>query len=89
MGRVLLDELRRYHPLDAFASVSVPSLTVHGDHDTYVSYDIARQAARGVHRSFHSVRGSDHGFDTREREDEAMDVTADWIHAHLVADALS
>lgn len=80
LGRVLFEEFRHYQPADYFAAGSVPSLVVHGDRDTAVSYETARQAA--VSRPgcvFHTVAGSDHGFDSREREDEAIDVTVDWL----------
>jgi uncharacterized protein len=32
---------------------------------------------------FHTVRGSDHGFDTVEQEDEAVAVTVSWLNQHL------
>ncbi|MGH3915287.1 MAG: hypothetical protein ACRDTC_18050 [Pseudonocardiaceae bacterium] len=53
---------------------------MHGDRDNAVSYEIARHAAAAKpNTDFHTVRGSDHGFDTREREDEAVAVTARWL----------
>lgn len=59
---------------------TVPALVVHGDQDNAVSYEIARQAAAArPNTDFHTVRGSDHGFDTQEREDEAAAVTAEWL----------
>jgi hypothetical protein len=54
-------------------------LVVHGDRDTYVSYDIARAAADRPSSAFHTVAGSDHGFDSREREDEAIEATVGWL----------
>lgn len=59
----------------------MPALVVHGDRDSAVPYDIARAAAedRGG-CEFHAVRGSDHGFDTRKREDEAIAVTVSWLN---------
>lgn len=83
LGRVLFDEFSLYEPLAAFTASSVPTLVIHGDADTYVSYDIARAAA-AAHRNaqLHTVVGSDHGFDTRDREDEAISVTVKWL-VHL------
>lgn len=84
MGRVLFDEMRLYRPVDCFIASAVPALVVHGDQDTYVSYDIARSAAAARRNcDFHTVRGSDHGFDTRDREDEAIRVTIDWLIRRL------
>lgn len=83
VGRVLLDELRRYEPESALAAMAVPTLVVHGDHDSYVSYDIARAAAESHGCPFHTVRGSDHGFDSDEHEDEAIDVTVTWLREQI------
>ena len=82
LGRVLFEEFRLYDPEHAFRSSSTPALIVHGDHDTAVSYKIAHEAAeqRG-NCAFHTVSGSDHGFDSREREDEAIRATVDWLAA--------
>ncbi len=80
MGRVLFEEMRHYHPLDYFVRSGVPALVVHGDRDSAVPYDVARSAADGRSRcDFHTVVGSDHGFDSREREDEAVEVTVSWL----------
>ena len=78
VGRVLFEEFHHYQPLDYFVASSAPALVVHGDQDSYVSYDIARAAASGRGScAFHTVAGSDHGFDSREQEDEAIEVTVD------------
>lgn len=80
LGRVMFDEFSRYQPADDFVRDSRPALVVHGDQDSYVSYDIARDAAAArTNCDFHTVAGSDHGFDSREREDEAIKVTVDWL----------
>ena len=92
-GRLLIDdefpispimwrEFSLYDPLSAYMASRVPSLVVHGDQDSYVSYDIARAAASSrSDTEFHTVRGSDHGFDSTEREDEAIRVSVDWLEA--------
>jgi uncharacterized protein len=80
IGRVLFEEFPRYDPFVRFLSSDVPALVVHGDQDTAVSYDIARDAAaRRTGTDFHTIHGSDHGFDTREREDEAIAATVAWL----------
>jgi alpha-beta hydrolase superfamily lysophospholipase len=80
LGRVLFDEFSLYEPLCAFIASSVPALIVHGDADTAVSYQIARTAVT-AHRNaqLHTIVGSDHGFDTRDRENEAIAVTVKWL----------
>lgn len=80
VGRVLFEEMRHYRPLERFIGSRVPALLVHGDRDSAVSYDIAFAAAQARYGcEFHTVAGSDHGFDTREREDEAIAVTMSWL----------
>jgi pimeloyl-ACP methyl ester carboxylesterase len=79
LGRVLFEEFRHYRLLECFEASRVPALVVHGDRDTYVSYDIARAAADRAGCAFHTVAGSDHGFDSREREDEAIEATVGWL----------
>ncbi|MGH4020973.1 MAG: alpha/beta hydrolase [Pseudonocardiaceae bacterium] len=80
VGRVLFEEFHYYEPLTYLVTSAVPALVVHGDRDNAVSYEIARQAAAAKpNTDFHTVRGSDHGFDTRQREDEAVAVTAEWL----------
>lgn len=80
LGRVLFEEFRHYRPTEHFLAAAQPALVVHGDKDSYVSYDIARRAAQArPHCQFHTVRGSDHGFDSRAYEDEAIKTTVGWL----------
>lgn len=80
VGRVLFEELNRYEPMNCLLDSEVPTLVVHGDQDSAVSYEIARDAAAAKRNAgFHTVVGSDHGFDSREREDEAIAVTTTWL----------
>lgn len=85
LGRVLFEEFRHYQPVDYFLASAVPGFVVHGDRDGAVSYDIARSSAavRG-NCEVYTVSGSDHGFDTREREDEAIAVTVEWLTANAL-----
>ena len=58
----------------------MPALVLHGDRDSRASFDIARLASAARHGcEFHPVPGADHGFDPRDRADEAIKVTADWL----------
>ncbi|RJO77669.1 alpha/beta fold hydrolase [Nocardia panacis] len=80
LGRVLFGEFACYRPLDVFLASRVSTLIVHGDRDGAVSYPIAAEAAwKRPSTLLHTVVGSDHGFDSREREDEAITVTVDWL----------
>ncbi|MFW5420983.1 alpha/beta fold hydrolase [Nocardiopsis sp. CNT-189] len=80
LSPIMWREFSLYDPLGTYTSSRIPSLVVHGDQDGYVSYDIARAAASArAHTDFHTVQGSDHGFDSTEREDEAIRVSVDWL----------
>lgn len=80
LGCILFEEMKLYDPRGAFVRSRVRTLVVHGDRDSYVSYAIARAAAteQGA-ADFHTVHGSDHGFDSAEREEEAVSVTVEWL----------
>ncbi|GAA3762454.1 alpha/beta fold hydrolase [Spinactinospora alkalitolerans] len=80
LGRVMWEEFHHYRPADAFAADGTRALVVHGDRDTYVSFDIAKAAALSrPDTAFHTIAGSDHGFDTPEFEDEAIATTTAWL----------
>ncbi|WP_246271939.1 alpha/beta hydrolase [Amycolatopsis acididurans] len=85
LGRVLFEEFQHYRPRDYFVASSVPGLVVHGDRDSAVSYEIARSSAAARRNcDFYTVSGSDHGFDTRAREDEAIEVSIDWLTSNAL-----
>lgn len=82
VSHIMWREFSLYDPLRSYSASSVPSLVIHGDRDTYVSYDIAYSTASArANTDFHTVQGSDHGFDSAEREDEAIRISADWLDA--------
>jgi alpha-beta hydrolase superfamily lysophospholipase len=85
LGWVLFEEIKRYRPDRAFVTSHTPALVIHGDRDSYVSYEIAKEAAAAQGRcDFHTVQGSDHGFDSPEREKEAVRETVDWLIRHAL-----
>ena len=85
LGRVLFCEFAHYDPFARFLDSTVPSLIVHGDSDTAVSYEVsARVAASRPNTTLHTIAGSDHGFDSREREDQAISETVDWLVDQVV-----
>lgn len=80
LGRVLFLEFTVHDPFEVFVNSQVRTLVVHGDQDTAVSYEVATDAvAKRPGTQLHTVVGSDHGFDSRAREDEAITVTVDWL----------
>lgn len=81
LGRVLFAEFEHYRPLEVFMdNAGVAALVVHGDCDSAVSYEVAAQAARARPNTvLRTIAGSDHGFDSPQREDEAITATVDWL----------
>jgi pimeloyl-ACP methyl ester carboxylesterase len=75
----MFQEMERYDPRQSFVESRVPALVIHGDRDSYVSYDIARSAGGEQGADFHTILGSDHGFDSPAREDEAIRTTVEWL----------
>jgi len=55
LGRVLFEEFRRYTPATEILASTVPTLIVHGDKDSYVSYDIAKAIAQARGCDFHRL----------------------------------
>jgi uncharacterized protein len=77
-GWVLFEELRHHDPTARFLDSTVPTLVVHGDKDSVVSYEIARDvAAQRASCRLHTVIGADHGFDNQE--DEVVDAVLSWL----------
>lgn len=87
LGRALFTEMARYRPIEAYATDSPPTMVLHGDRDSHVSFDIARRTAEAMTGwEFHAVSGAAHGFHTREHEAEAVAVTTRWLkHAAAAA----
>nr|QNO51463.1 hypothetical protein OGFGKJAA_00029 [Methanosarcinales archaeon ANME-1 ERB6] len=80
IGRVLWEEMQLYNPYRCFVESSVPAMIVHGDKDSYVPYSVSRTASQQRNRcDFFTIEGSDHGFDGREKEDRAIDITVNWL----------
>jgi alpha-beta hydrolase superfamily lysophospholipase len=80
LGAALFDEFAVRWPRDAFLATSVPALVVHGDADTHVSHDIARDTAlRRWGTDWHSIAGAEHGFVEPAAAQEVIEVTADWL----------
>ena len=81
-GRVLYEEMKRYNPYECFISSPVSSIIIHGDKDTYVPYDVSRVACqRHVNCNLFTIEGSDHGFDSKKREDTAIAITVEWLES--------
>lgn len=80
IGHVLYEEMKHYNPYRCFVESSIPSLIIHGNRDTYVPYDVSSAACHEQKNCrLYTIEGSDHGFDSREKEDKAITITIDWL----------
>lgn len=70
MGLALINELLYIKPYEKMAKLELPILTIHGDEDSMVPFDIAKEYATPNDRcSFITIKGADHGFTHPDDED--------------------
>jgi len=80
IGRVLWEEMKLYNPYHYFVKSSIPAMIVHGDKDSYVPYSVSCAASqKRLQCELFTIEGSDHGFDGKEKEDQAIDITVNWL----------
>ena len=83
LGRSLIDEMNQVSPADCLRQVHVPVLTLHGDADTLVSHDIAREnAVVNSESEFVSIVGSEHGFGDQVHRNRVIELTVAWLEKH-------
>lgn len=72
MGRELVNELLYIKPYEKMGNLSIPVLTIHGDHDSMVPFEIAKKYGMPNNQcSFVAIKGSDHGFRSIDSKDFA------------------
>lgn len=76
IGTGLLRELQVYNIEEMYSEYINPLLIIHGDCDTYVSYEIAKSFSNDSKNcSFVTISGSEHGFGRNEEEKIVFDET--------------
>ena len=82
VGKALIEEMKTFRPYDVLCSLELPTLTLHGDRDTFVSYDIARQYGYPNPRSrFVTIPGAEHGFGRPEDTRVLIETVIQWFAA--------
>ena len=80
VGKSLIEEMETIRPYEVLRSLNLPTLTLHGDRDTFVSYDIARQYGRPNSRSrFVTIPGAEHGFGRPEDTRLLTETVVGWF----------
>jgi len=63
MGKEMIEELQQIKPHEIMQYLRMPVLTIHGDCDSVVSFDVAKKySAPNKDSSFVPIHGADHGF---------------------------
>lgn len=60
--------------------ISVPVLIIHGDQDTYVPYEVSREASLKMKNcDFVTISGANHGFGRKEEEENVFLNIKEWL----------
>lgn len=80
ISAVLINEFHMYKPYLSISEFTVKTLIIHGNKDTYVSYEIAKEcASKYSNISFLTIEGSEHGFGRESDEVFAIKETVDFL----------
>ncbi|MBN2472924.1 MAG: alpha/beta fold hydrolase [Anaerolineae bacterium] len=86
LGVALIEELKWIKPLELLDRIQCPVLTLHGDQDHYVPYEVsAKYAGFNAVSEFVTVSGALHGFQTPDDRAIVIPRTVDWFQRHLLA----
>jgi uncharacterized protein len=73
-------EMSIFRPYETFNRLTIPTLVLHGDHDSKVPYNVTKSAVEKCPCvTFHTIHGAEHAFKTEEHERETFELTTDWI----------
>ena len=81
VGYKLLDEMKTIFPYKVLEHISIPTLIIHGNKDTYVSYDISKKYSEiNDFCDFVTVDNSEHGFGRSEEGKYVIDTIINWLN---------
>ncbi len=84
IGRSLFEEMKQLEPLKNMSKITCPVLTLHGDKDTYASYEVSKAYAKCNKQSkFITVPGAEHGFGTPDERQFVISKTVEWFQRYL------
>lgn len=84
LGLRCLLEMRWYRPFQELKKFQKPVLFVHGDKDSYVSYDDSVKFSKLLKAKLVTVKGAEHGFqDKREWSNQAINETVKFFKQTL------
>jgi pimeloyl-ACP methyl ester carboxylesterase len=84
IGKTLVEEMSSIRPFLLLKQASCPILTIHGDHDSKVPYEVSKEYATcSAGNDFVTLEGADHGFPTIKDLETAIEKSIEWFDRHL------
>ena len=84
VGKALLDEMKALTPWKELQKIHIPVLFVHGDTDTYISFqDSVKYVHTTSNGTLEIIQGAEHGFHTKEAAEKADTVTVNFFKKYV------
>lgn len=84
VGAHLIWEMKLIRPYEYMKQIKCPVITLHGDQDTYVPYDVSKKYYKcNSDSEFATVIGSEHGFGREAEKEFVIDKSIEWLNKYL------
>lgn len=84
IGKGLFNEMTRLFPYDELKKISIPTIIIHGDKDTYVPFEDSKKYAKNLKNGvFIKIEGAEHGFHQEPFETQVVNITLDFFKKYL------
>ncbi|MCL4310029.1 MAG: alpha/beta fold hydrolase [Actinomycetota bacterium] len=84
LGKKLIRELLELRPYEKLTRIKCPVLSIHGDHDEYVPYEVTAQYYKANEKSrLLTIEGANHGFGI-ENEQIVFTSCKEWLDQNLI-----
>lgn len=80
IGKQLFDEMEQTYPYEALKNITIPTLIIHGDNDTYVPFQDSKEYVHNLqHGTLHIIKNAGHGFHDNDMQEEALQETVSFF----------
>ncbi len=84
LGQPLIEEMGKLQPYRCLSSLHIPVLTIQGNKDSCVPYDVSHlSGVLNLRSQFITVSGAEHGFDQASERECVIGETVAWFIRHL------
>jgi pimeloyl-ACP methyl ester carboxylesterase len=85
IGKTLFDEMEQTYPFEELKKITIPTIIIHGNKDTYVPYEDSRNYVGNLqHGELIAIEGGEHGFhDSGEYAEQANQATLNFFKKYL------